>query len=390
MGKFCTFYCKKDRKMTKEIVQKLISYPTVTPLECGIFEYIASLLQDFSYERMDCSEVKNAFFYKDFSPEQKEGKIHLCFAGHIDVVPAGDGWESDPFEAVVKGDYLYGRGAQDMKGGVGAFLDAILKAQRDGICGNLAISVLLTSDEEGAGIDGTRYVLERLNQENRLPHFALVAEPTSERIVGDMIKIGRRGSINGKIIIKGVQGHVAYPRKCINPIELLGSRLGEIAGKNLDNGDENFEPSQIVVTDIRGGMQVCNVTPSDLVMMFNVRNSTLTHQKDVEKYLQKVLEGLNYELILQTSSLPFLTQRNNNFISKLTSCVQSVMGKIPELGCSGGTSDARYFAPYGIVVAELGVCNDRIHAKNECVKLQDLDNLAKIFKILIQSFCKEA
>lgn len=375
--------------MTKEIVQKLISYPTVTPLECGIFEYIASLLQDFSYERMDCSEVKNAFFYKDFSPLQKEGKIHLCFAGHIDVVPAGEGWESDPFEAVIKGEYLYGRGSQDMKGGVGAFLDAIIQAQKEGICGNLALSVLLTSDEEGAGVDGTRYVLECLNKENRLPHFALVAEPTSEKVIGDMIKIGRRGSINGKIIIKGVQGHVAYPNKCVNPIELLGKRFGEIAGKNLDDGDENFEPSKIVVTDIRGGMQVCNVTPSDLVMMFNVRNSTLTNQEDIEAYLQSILEGLDYELTLQTSSSPFLTQRDNALIRKLSFCVQNVMGEIPKLGCSGGTSDARYFAPYGIGVAELGVCNDRIHAKNECVKLQDLDNLAKIFKMLIQSFCKE-
>lgn len=375
--------------MTKEIVQKLISYPTVTPLECGIFEYIASLLQDFSYERMDCSEVKNAFFYKDFSPLQKEGKIHLCFAGHIDVVPAGEGWESDPFEAVIKGEYLYGRGSQDMKGGVGAFLDAIIQAQKEGICGNLALSVLLTSDEEGAGVDGTRYVLECLNKENRLPHFALVAEPTSEKVIGDMIKIGRRGSINGKIIIKGVQGHVAYPNKCVNPIELLGKRLGEIAGKNLDDGDENFEPSKIVVTDIRGGMQVCNVTPSDLVMMFNVRNSTLTNQEDIEAYLQSILEGLDYELTLQTSSSPFLTQRDNALIRKLSFCVQNVMGEIPKLGCSGGTSDARYFAPYGIGVAELGVCNDRIHAKNEYVKLQDLDNLAKIFKMLIQSFCKE-
>lgn len=376
--------------MTKEIVQKLISYPTVTPLECGIFEYIASLLQGFSYERMDCSEVKNAFFYKDFSPLQKEGKIHLCFAGHIDVVPAGEGWESDPFEAVIKGEYLYGRGSQDMKGGVGAFLDAIIQAQKEGICGNLALSVLLTSDEEGAGVDGTRYVLECLNKENRLPHFALVAEPTSEKVIGDMIKIGRRGSINGKIIIKGVQGHVAYPNKCVNPIELLGKRLGEIAGKNLDDGDENFEPSKIVVTDIRGGMQVCNVTPSDLVMMFNVRNSTLTNQEDIEAYLQSILEGLDYELTLQTSSSPFLTQRDNALIRKLSFCVQNVMGEIPKLGCSGGTSDARYFAPYGIGVAELGACNDRIHAKNECVKLQDLDNLAKIFKMLIQSFCKES
>lgn len=375
--------------MTKEIVKKLISYPTITPLECGIFEYIATLLEGFSYERMDYSEVKNAFFYKDFSPTQQEGKLHLCFAGHVDVVPAGEGWESDPFEAVIKEGCLYGRGAQDMKGGIGAFLDAIIKAQKEGIYENLAISILLTSDEEGDGINGTHYILECLHKENRLPHFAIVAEPTSQEVVGDMIKIGRRGSMNGKITIKGVQGHVAYPDQCLNPIELLGSRLGEIAGKNLDDGDENFQPSKIVVTDIRGGMQVCNVTPSNLVMMFNVRNSPLTHQEDVQIYLHKVLQGLEYDLEVKTNSLPFLTPRENTLISKLTLCITKITGITPKLSCSGGTSDARYFASYGIGVAELGVCNDRIHAKNECVKLQDLDNLAKIFKMLIESFCKE-
>lgn len=372
-----------------EILKKLISYPTITPKECGIYEFIATLLEDFSYERMDCHEVRNAFFYRDFLPGKSDGKIHLCFAGHVDVVPAGEGWESDPFLPTLKDGYLYGRGAQDMKGGISAFLDAIIKASKEGLRGNIAISVLLTSDEEGVGIDGTRHVLDCLKKENRLPHFAIVAEPTCENIFGDTLKIGRRGSINGKIKIFGLQGHVAYPQRCVNPIELLGERLGKIAGKNLDDGDENFEPSKIVVSDIRGGMQVCNVTPSDLTLMFNVRNSTLTNQEDIKTYLQKVLEGLRYDLELKTSSLPFLTSRESEIAKKLKNCVAEVTGIQPNLGCSGGTSDARYFAPYGIEVVEFGVCNDRIHAKNERVGLQDLDNLSKIFKNVIQSFCKE-
>lgn len=390
MGKFCTLDCKKGGKMNLEIAMKLISYPTITPQECGIYEYISTLLKGFSYERMDCEEVKNAFFYKDFSPHKKEGKIHLCFAGHIDVVPAGEDWESHPFEPTLKGEYLYGRGAQDMKGGISSFLDAIGKIQKEGVEGNLAISVLLTSDEEGVGINGTRYVLECLAKNNRLPHFALVAEPTCESVVGDMIKIGRRGSINGVLKIFGKQGHVAYPSKCINPIELLGSKLGEIAGKDLDNGDENFEPSKIVVTDIRGGMQVCNVTPSELTIMFNIRNSTLTTQENVKRYFENLLSHLEYDLKLTISSYPFLTSKENKLTLHLLDCIEEIVGIKPKVSCSGGTSDARYFAPYGIGVVEFGVCNDRIHAKNERVKLQDLDNLTKIFKKLIQSFCKES
>lgn len=359
-----------------EVLKKLISYPTVTPKECGIYAWIMEFLGDgFVWERMDCGEVKNLFAYKDFNPNSKNKKFHLCFAGHIDVVPADEGWESDPFAPLIKESYLYGRGAQDMKGGIACFLSA-LKNFHPIPC-DLIVSILLTSDEEGEAIYGTNFMLQELERRGFLPDFALVAEPTSEERIADTIKIGRRGSINGKITIEGVGGHVAYPQKCSNPIELLGERLGRIAGANLDEGDEAFEPSKIVVTDIRGGIEVCNVTPSSLKLMFNVRNSTQSDEDKVREYLEKVLKGLPYHLELKTSSKPFLT-RGKNF-TLLAQSVENVMGYQPKLSTGGGTSDARYFASFGVEVLELGVLNDRIHAKNERVKITDLESLEEIF-----------
>lgn len=366
-----------------EILQKLITYPTITPKECGIYEYICSLLPNFEVMRFDRGETKNLFL---LSKNPNPNARHLCFAGHIDVVPAGEGWESDPFVPTLKEGYLYGRGAQDMKGGVSAFLSALQEVAPQ----ELTLSLLLTSDEEGEGKYGSRYVLEELERVNLLPHFVIVAEPTSEEKIADMIKIGRRGSINGVLKIFGEQGHAAYPSKCKNPVEILGAKLGEIAGVELDSGDEFFEPSKIVVTDIRGGMEVCNVTPSELKIMFNVRNSTLTNAKDIEEYLEGVLSQIPHSLELNVSSLPFMTSSSNPLVQTLISSIQEVKGYTPTLGSTGGTSDARFFAQYGIPVAELGVLNDRIHAKNENVSVQDLQDLVKIFKNFILSFSKES
>lgn len=384
MGEFCDIFGKKGGVMVRQILEKLISYPSVTPNECGIYEEIEQVLGE-GFERLDldCDEVKNVFFYKNFASPNTP-KAHLCFAGHIDVVPAGDGWSSNPFVPMFKDGYIYGRGAQDMKGGIAAFLSAIKQIQKS----DSMISVLLTSDEEGEAIKGSKYVLQELEKLDLLPDFALVAEPTSEEIIGDVIKVGRRGSINGVIKIAGKQGHVAYPSRCINPVELLGSKLGEIAGVELDKGDEYFEPSKIVITDIRGGMEVVNVTPSELKIMFNVRNSTLSNTSDLKNYLQKVLDGLPYTLELKESSKPFLTQKESIIVCNLARSVESVMGFKPKLTSTGGTSDARYFAPYHIEVAELGVRNDRIHAKDERVSVEELEKLEQIFIEFIGEFEK--
>ena len=259
------------------LFQKLLQYQSITPNDAGIYDFIDEYLGD-SWEciKYDVEEVTNRFYYKKFN----ESDEHLCFAGHVDVVPTGEGWSVDPFVADVIDGVITARGAQDMKSGVASFLYACKNAKDF----NGTLSILLTSDEEGEGIHGTVKVLEYLQEKNFLPTSAIVAEPTCEDVFGDAIKVGRRGSINGYFELKGKQGHAAYPEKAINPIHKIASILPSIAGFNLDNGDEFFSPSKFVVTDIRSGMEVTNVTPNKLNMMFNVRNSTKTNQETIKSF----------------------------------------------------------------------------------------------------------
>lgn len=374
-----------------EFLAKLVSYPSVTPKECGIYEYIQSHLPDFEVIKIDKNGVKNLFLFKKFGAGEKS--LHICFAGHIDVVPPGDGWESDPFEPILKDGYLYGRGTQDMKGGVSAFVcaikDFIQTHQDEDFSQSLIISVLLTSDEEGPGIYGTKIVLEALKNKNLLPDIAIVAEPTCAKQIGDTIKIGRRGSVNGIINIEGIQGHVAYPEKCSNPVELLGAKLGALAGVDLDDGDEHFSPSKLVITDIRGGIEAVNVTPANLRIMFNIRNSTRTHLSDIEAYIKKTLDGIKYTLELKQSSEPFITGSNSKIARVLSGIIEKVCHIIPVFSTTGGTSDARYFSSFGVEVVEFGVLNDSIHSANEKVALKDLQSLHQVFFQTIDYLAKE-
>ncbi|MBX7489941.1 succinyl-diaminopimelate desuccinylase [Helicobacter turcicus] len=373
---------------TIEVLKQLIAYPSVTPQECGIYKFIREILPEFRALEFDKNGVKNVFLYKDFAQSQNiESKpVHLCFAGHIDVVPAGEGWESDPFVPLEKDGFLYGRGAQDMKGGVAAFVCAIREFLDSNAMFNGILSVLLTSDEEGDAVFGTKYVLEELQKIDLLPNFAVVAEPTCVEKFGDMIKVGRRGSINGKLIILGKQGHVAYPSKCVNPVELIAPVLSRIAGFDLDKGSVEFEPSKIVITDIRGGMEVVNVTPNTLKIMFNVRNSTLTHLEDLQTYLENLLKAIPHHLELKQSSKPFLTDTSNKIVQKMQEVLELQNGFAPILSTSGGTSDARYFAEFGVSVVECGVCNDRIHSLNERVRISEVIALQKSFLELLHRF----
>ena len=471
-----------------EVLQQLIAYPTITPQECGIYAYIKEILSDFEALEFEKEGVKNLFLYKDLSAgnaesqthnhtqiqnatsavldyglprdssdslamtqkqdssdsistkthenksnfsnaesqNKKSQKPHLCFAGHIDVVPPGEGWASEPFNPTIKEGFLYGRGAQDMKAGVAAFVCAIrefvdclesqnlqtstkgenvesiraqdskesLMQERDSSDStssqnfNGILSVLLTSDEEGAAIFGTKYTLECLKDKDLLPDFAIVAEPTSVEKFGDMIKVGRRGSINGILKIFGQQGHVAYPKKCLNPVDIIAPHLSKISGHKLDKGSEEFEPSRIVVTDIRGGLEVVNVTPNDLKIMFNVRNSTQTSVESVRKYLEHLLAKAPHSLELNQSSKPFLTDKQSLIVQKIVKALESQNGFAPELSTSGGTSDARYFAEFGVKVVECGVCNDSIHAINERVRMSEVEALQKVFLSLLKDFNK--
>lgn len=363
---------------------ELIKKESVTPKECGIYTMIKELLSDFDVIEQDVNGIKNLFLYKDFSKDldslesNMPKKPHLCFAGHIDVVPSGSGWSVEPFGGVIKDGIVYGRGAEDMKGGVAAFVYAIKEVKEfSGI-----LSLLLTSDEEGDGIYGTQEMLKELQKRNLLPNFAIVAEPTCEKVFGDTIKIGRRGSINGVLKIQGVQGHVAYPKLCINPIDLIAQILPRLSSHLFDNGDNNFAPSRLVITDIRGGMEVVNVTPSDLKIMFNVRNNPLTNKASVESYIKTLLGEIPHTLELKQSSYPFITN-SPLLLNNMLDSIKTHTSLTPKLSTSGGTSDARYFSKFGVEVLEFGVLNDRIHATDECVKIDDVCKLKNIFSTFI-------
>jgi len=280
---------------------------------------------------------------------------------------------------VEKDGYLFGRGTQDMKSGVAAFIEAIKNTKEfDG-----TLSALLTSDEEGEATYGTVKVLKYLDENLLMPDAVIVAEPTCEENFGDAIKVGRRGSINGYLTLKGKQGHAAYPEKSINPVHDIAKVLDKVAGVNIDEGDEFFSPSKFVVTDIRAGMQVTNVTPSHLDMMFNVRNTTKTTQKEVTEFVAKHFEGLDYELKLTQGSYPFSTNTDTKLVKNIDKSIQKIVGIKPKHSTAGGTSDARFVAPYGVDVIEFGVINDTIHAVNERTTAKEVQTLYKVFKDLI-------
>ena len=358
-----------------DLLLKLLSLKSITPDDGGILQFIENYLSDFKSIYINKNGVKNLFLYKKYNDSGK----HLCFAGHVDVVPAGEGWSSNPFIPMIKGELIYGRGTQDMKSGVASFVQAVKDSENQ----NGIISIMLTSDEEGEALYGTKIILEHLKSINLLPDECIVAEPTCEKIFGDTIKIGRRGSINGVLTVQGVQGHAAYPEKCINPIHQTSSILPKIAGLDLDNGDENFSPSKFIITDIRSGMEVTNVTPNILKMMFNIRNSTKTSKKSIENIINNYFSKLDYKLELNQSSYPFLTDNKSNIVKKISNSISEIIDVKTSLSTAGGTSDGRFIAQYNIDVVEFGVINDRIHSIDERVSISEVENLYQIFLKLI-------
>ncbi len=371
-----------------ELLKKLISFPSLTPDEAGSFEFIKSYLSDFSVIETQKEGVKNLFLYKKFG-----GGAHICFAGHIDVVPPGGGWASDPFAAVEKDGLIYGRGAADMKGGVSAFLYAL----RHAASFNGTLSALITSDEEGDAVYGTALMLEELKKRGMLPDFCLVAEPTCEIEFGDTIKVGRRGSINGRIKIIGRGGHAAYPEKSDSPIVALARALPNLANAVLDNGDIYFAPSRLVITDIKGGYGKHNVIPSEVEILFNIRNGVSTDVERAKSFIEQAMEKAkisNFELQIAQSSNSFVieeTPKAKKYFEMLKMCVKEISGIEPKSSTAGGTSDARFISKYGVTVLEFGVKNETIHAPNECVGVDEIDKLTKIFQEFIKksSYLKE-
>jgi succinyl-diaminopimelate desuccinylase len=360
---------------TSELLKKLISFVSLTPDDGGAFDFIPSLLPDWQSIRIDKNGVKNLLITKKFG----DG-IHFSFAGHIDVVPAGTGWISNPFEATTRDGYIYGRGSADMKGGMAAFLSTCIDIKNF----NGTISLILTSDEEGDGIYGTDEVMKYMRDNNCLPDICIVAEPTCTTNFGDTIKVGRRGSINGVIRIIGKGGHAAYPQNAISPINILSKVLPNLSDKELDNGDEFFEPSRLVITDIKAGVGKHNVIPSDVTILFNVRNSTKTSKDDIEKYIRETLNQYNFELDINQSSYPFITDsKNSKIINLLSEAIFDTYNIKPILSTGGGTSDARFIATYGVDVVEFGVMNDTIHAPNERVSIEELEKTKIVFEKVV-------
>jgi len=360
-----------------ELFKELLERKSETPTDGGALSFISEYLDGYTALVINRQEVQNLFIYKKFG----EGE-HLCFAGHVDVVPAGDGWNSDPYKVVEKDGYIYARGAQDMKSGLAAFIQAVKDTKNF----NGTLSLLLTSDEEGPAKNGTVKVLEVLKEKNLMPDSCIVAEPTCESSFGDAMKVGRRGSINGVIEVIGKQGHAAYPEKADNPIHKVSQVLHKMAGINLDDGDEYFSPSQFVVTDIRSGMEVTNVSPGKLKMMFNVRNSTKTDQDSIRSFIDAHFKDMNYSLKLDQSAYPFVTDSNTHIVRTLDAAIEKVVGITPKHSTAGGTSDARFISPCAVNVVEFGVINDRIHAPNERTSKTEVKNLYKVFRELIDTF----
>lgn len=364
-----------------ELLKELISFKSITPKDDGALNFLALRCAEFEPFFINKGEVKNLILTKEYGPGP-----HLAFCSHVDVVPAGPGWSFDPFKANELDGFLYGRGTQDMKGAIAAFIMAAKDAKD--FSGKL--SILITSDEEGPSIHGTKEILAFMQESNNLPDFAIVGEPTCTNSLGDGLKIGRRGSINAELIIKGVQGHSAYPEKCTNPIHQVADLLKALAGFDLDPGSNEFAPSKIVITNINAGLGVDNVTPSSLSLRLNVRNSIQTSQTDVRSYIESLCKGLDFELISTQSSLPYLSDSNSLVLKKLVSSIVKITGKSPELNTKGGTSDAKHIAAYKIPVVEFGLKNDRIHAIDERVAIDDLVKLYEIYKDFLENFNKKA
>lgn len=370
--------------MILEIAKKLIAIPSVTPDDKGCMEVICSLLEPngFISHRLDFEDVSNLWM-----SHGNEGPI-LCFLGHTDVVPAGpvDEWGTNPFMPEVMDGYLYGRGAADMKGSIAAMVFALQKFVSAYPNHAGRITLLLTSDEEGVAINGTSRVIDHLRANGEQITWCVVGEPTSQTQLGDMVKIGRRGSLTGVLKVTGIQGHVAYPDRARNPIHQIIPALNEICNYTWDNGNEFYDPSSLQVSNLNSGTGADNVIPGNVQIRFNIRYSTETDESTIKSTIKKILGSysLEYELEWLPSSKPFLTQ-SGELVTVTKNAIQDITGIEPQLSTTGGTSDGRFVAPTGAEVVELGPVNETIHKVNECVKVEDLETLSTIYYQIMES-----
>jgi succinyl-diaminopimelate desuccinylase len=363
---------------TLELAEMLIARRSVTPADEGCQQLIGERLAalGFSLEPLRFGTVENLWARRGSA-----GPV-FCFAGHTDVVPTGplEEWRSDPFVPSIRDGVLYGRGAADMKTGLAAMVTATEEFVRVHPRHQGTVSFLITSDEEGPSVDGTRRVTETLVSRGERIDWCVVGEPSSEETIGDTIKVGRRGSLSGRLTVHGVQGHVAYPQLAENPVHTLAPALAELTRHVWDEGTEHFQPTTFQISNLNAGTGAPNVIPGELKARFNLRYSpgqTLERLKStVEEILRR--HGVRYSLEWYLSGEPFYTPPGR-LSDAVGEAVARVTGSRPRLSTGGGTSDGRFIAPLGAQVVELGVVNSTIHKVNECVRVGDLDALHRMY-----------
>jgi succinyl-diaminopimelate desuccinylase len=363
---------------TLALTCELMSRASVSPADGGCQALMSERLAaiGFRVEHWRFGPVEN------FWARRGTDSPLFCFAGHTDVVPPGplEEWHSDPFSPAIRDGVLYGRGAADMKSALAAMLTASEEfvAQYPRHRGSLAF--LITSDEEGPSIDGTRRVVEVLRERGERIDWCLIGEPSSENSLGDTVKIGRRGSLSGRLTVHGVQGHIAYPQFADNPIHAAAPALAELSSRTWDNGNEHFQPTTFQVSNIAAGTGAPNVIPGELKARFNLRFSTEQTVDILKATVERILQQhrVNYSLDWFISGYPFLTVPGT-LSQAVTRAVREQLQIVPKLSTSGGTSDGRFIAPMGAQVVELGVTNATIHKANECVRIADLDPLHRIY-----------
>jgi len=369
---------------TIELAQDLIRRQSVTPEDANCQDMLTERLErlGFTAEQMNFGEVKNLWLRKG-----TEAPLFV-FAGHTDVVPTGPekNWTHPPFEAEIHDEVLFGRGSADMKGSIAAMATACERFLEQHPDHQGSIAFLITSDEEGPAIDGTIKVVETLEARDEKIDWCLVGEPTSTSTVGDVIKNGRRGSLGARLVVKGKQGHVAYPHLAINPIHRLAPALAELTAKEWDQGNKFFPPTTFQISNINGGTGATNVVPGHVDLLFNFRFSTEVTAEELSQEVEAILNSheLDYDIEWTLSGNPFLTPEGD-LVDAMVAGIKEVMGIDTELSTSGGTSDGRFIAPTGAQVVELGPLNATIHQVDERVHVSELNNLSSIYEAILKN-----
>jgi|TARA_B110000977_G_scaffold59883_1_gene81358 succinyl-diaminopimelate desuccinylase len=368
--------------LTLQLAKSLISRPSVTPNDKGCQAIMIDRLEKigFKIHPLKFGDVDNFW-----ATHGDTGPI-FSFAGHTDVVPAGDdeAWKTPPFEPTVKDGLLFGRGAADMKGSLASMVVATENFIEKNPNHKGTVAFLITSDEEGIAVNGTVKVVDYLKSLDQKIDYCLIGEPSSTSMLGDVIKNGRRGSLNGLLTIKGKQGHIAYPHLAENPNHLMTSVLKDLCQQQWDNGNEYFPATSFQISNIHSGSRVTNVIPGEVEIMFNFRYSTETTKEALQKKVNDILDSrkLNYSIDWSHSGFPFLTPKGE-LVSACVDAIEKIKSIKPKLSTSGGTSDGRFIAQEGTQVVELGPINATIHQVDESVLVQDLEDLSKIYSQIL-------